>query len=98
MLGIAAVMDILILVEILWILYPIALISSAGVLVLLTMGLYHGVGNADQEGQYLYEIELPGQLSDWWIHHRLASDRGDRYFTLFMDGNVGGFCPVKCFA
>ncbi|MBG0786186.1 MAG: DUF2085 domain-containing protein [Anaerolineaceae bacterium] len=37
LLGIAAVMDVLILLEIPWILYPIALISSAGVLVLLTM-------------------------------------------------------------
>jgi uncharacterized membrane protein len=37
LLGIAAIMDILILLEIPWILFPIALISSAGVLVLLTM-------------------------------------------------------------
>ncbi len=60
-LGAAAVLDILVLLEISWILYPLALIGSLGVVVLLTM-IYSMVWVmiTNHENQYT-------RLRDYWV-------------------------------
>ena len=95
---IAAALDILILLEIPWVLYPIALIQLSRGSGAFDHGLYHGAGNAGKERQYLHKINLSGQLSHWRVYHCSGSDWGCGYSALFMDGYMGGFCPVSLMA